>query len=106
MHIRAREGSQLRFNRRDVGTASISKQSGAYGVKDSKLNEVRVSFTFIAVDTAYVVPHNLGRVPNGFEVVNITKSGRVYGSIPLNADMNVISLKCSTANTTADIIVR
>src|SRR5512147_2463610 len=99
-----------RISRKDISTGAISGPSSKYGGKTGKLREVRVLAHFSTADRPTPIIHGLGFVPTSYRVASIQiqtvgTPGVIYGDHPLHADRNRIVLRCTTAPTTATLIV-
>jgi hypothetical protein len=81
-------------------------EPGAFSTRRGNTREARVSVTFGGVNAPKVLFHGLGFVPSGFQILSVNKAASVYSDVPLKSTTQVIVLKCDTANTTADILVR
>ena len=111
-----REPGELRLNRSDIGTSSITLQKLTTGRTASKTREARCRVTFPAANVPVPVAHNLGFVPTAatqlgrFRGVGapavFAAPGEVYHDYPLPADKRVVVLKCTVAGTVADVLIR
>ena len=87
---------------------------GSYSNTRTNARERRMSVSFPTADVPIVVAHNLGFAPSGYTVLGsgvgsgttYIAGGKVYNDFPLPSTSRVIVLKCDTANTVADILVR
>ena len=77
----------------------------SYTLTRTNARERRLSVIFPAADQPVVVYHGLGFPPSGYTELSKGKA-TVYNDTPLPATSRVIVLKCSVANTVADILVR
>ena len=68
--------------------------------------ERRASVSFVTANAPTPVFHGLGFTPSGYTVLSLSKSATIYNDFPLRASSRTIVLKCDTANTVADILVR
>jgi hypothetical protein len=84
---------------------SSFQKPGSYSDPKTNSRERRILVSFTSADTPTVVYHGLGFSPSGFVVLS-KGSGTVYNDFPLPTTSRVIVLKCDTANTVADILVR
>lgn len=82
------------------------QRPGSYTVTRTNARERRVAVTFGPANNSLVIFHGLGFPPSGYQVLSIGAAAQVYNDFPLPATSNVIILKCNTANTFADILVR
>lgn len=82
------------------------QRPGSYSTTRANARERRVIVSFNTANAPTPVYHGLGFVPTGFTVLNRGSTGRIYSNMPLPATSRVIVLKCDTANTVADILVR
>lgn len=105
--------------RQDIANGAVSGQPRKFAKIGGKQRAARVFFYFPSADYPVSMPHSLGRTPTSWKVVNISRDG-VPGTVyaPINfttagtsskADSvniftrNFIVLRCSTANTWAEI---
>lgn len=79
---------------------------GAFSKNQGNAREARCSVAFRTANAPTVLYHGLGFVPSGFQVLGKNTAGVIYSDLPLRATSRVIVLKCDTANTLADILVR
>src|SRR5688572_16592620 len=79
---------------------------GAFSTPQGNTRERRISVSFGAADVPKVVFHGLGFPPTGYIVLGIGGAARIYNDFPLRSTSRVVVLKCDTANTVADILVR
>ena len=87
---------------------------GSFGTARTNARERRTTVTFTAADVPVSIPHNLGFAPSGYTVLGTavgsgptaTAGGKVYNDFPIPSTTRVIVLKCDTAGTVADILVR
>lgn len=90
----------------DLGTASVGYQPRKFGIRDAAANEARIHVTFPTANVAVPIYHGLRNVPSSYIVVSVNKAARIYNDLPLQVDSRTIVLKCDTANTVAEVIVR
>ena len=81
------------------------RKAGAYSSAKANVRERRVQATFLTANAPTPIYHGLGFPPSAFTPL-VLGDARVYSDYPLRADSRVIVLKCDTANTVADILVR
>lgn len=97
---------------KDLATAAVTFQPARYDQVVGKAREVRCFAVFPAANAPVAVPHALGRVPTRFSVVSMGRGtggapGTVYvDDLPLAFSRYTVVLKCSTANTWADILLQ
>ena len=102
----------LRISRKQMATGSVSTQPRRFGSNQGKLRENRIIVKFTAANAPIPIPHGLGFVPTSWQAMPVSPNlgggapGVVYSDTPLRADKRVIVLKCSVANSTAEILVR
>lgn len=95
-----------------LALSTVRLQPGSFQVPQSytltKTNarERRLSVIFPAANQPLVVYHGLGFTPSAFSVLSQNKSASIYADNPFPSTSRVIVLKCSVANTVADILVR
>lgn len=73
-----------------------------------------MSVAFPTANAPQLIYHGLGFAPTGYTVLAIAKAnstsyaapGKIYNDFPLPTTSRTIVLKCDTANTIADILVR
>lgn len=82
------------------------QRPGSYSTTRTNTRERRVLVSFHTANAPQPVYHGLGFVPTGFTVLNTSKAAKVYSNMPLPATSRTVVLKCDTANTVADILVR
>jgi hypothetical protein len=82
------------------------QRAGSYSQSRSNARERRMSVTFGAADAPTVIYHGLGFPPSGYTVLGIGAAASVYNDFPIPSTSRVIVLRCNTANTVADILVR
>lgn len=102
--------TQLIITAKDVNTGAIQPSRPQYDEQTGKIREARVFITFDGANNLTAAPHALGRVPTGFSVVAIGKSGGSPGvvytdDLPLAFSLYNVALKCTTSKTWADIKV-
>lgn len=85
---------------------SSFQRPGSLSNVRTNTRERRVTVTFAAADAPVHIYHGLGFVPSGYTVMGIGGAARVYNDFPIPATTRGIVLKCDTANTVADILVR
>ena len=85
---------------------SSSQKAGAYTNVRTNARERRVSVTFLTANAPTPIYHGLGFAPSGYTVLSKGAASDVYNDFPLPSTSRVIVLKCNTANTVADILVR
>lgn len=96
---------------KELATSAVTFQKAKYDAVSGKAREARVMCVFPVANTPYAFPHALKAVPTSFSVVSSGRNGGAPGTIycddlPLGVSKQNIVLKCSTANTWADIVVR
>jgi len=100
---------------KDIRRDSIGSQPRNFGREaKGQAQERRLFVTFPTADAPVVVYHGLGRKPSDYIPVSWAKGngatyaapGKIYSDQPLPCDSRTIVLKCDTANTVAEIIVR
>lgn len=100
---------------KEIGLSSVGGQTKGLGRDPAgKIRERRITATFMTADAPTPIYHGLGFRPTGFIVVSLGRAnttgwiapGKIYNDFPLVADSRVIVLKCDTANTVAEILVR
>lgn len=79
---------------------------GAFTNRRGNTRERRISVTFGSANAPKVIFHGLGFAPTGYEVLGRSGVATIYNDFPLRSTSRVIVLKCNTANTVADILVR
>ena len=79
---------------------------GSYSNARTNARERRMTVSFGAANAPIVVYHGLGFVPSGYDTLGRGAAAHVYNDFPLPATSRTIVLKCDTANTVADILVR
>jgi len=79
---------------------------GSFSGTRTNARERRVSVSFGAVGAPKVIYHGLGFAPTGYSVMGKNGAAVIYNDFPLRSTSRVIVLRCSVANTTADILVR
>jgi hypothetical protein len=79
---------------------------GSYSNTRTNARERRMTVTFGAVNTPTLVYHGLGFVPSAYTVLSVGAAAQIYNDFPLPASSRTIVLKCDTANTVADILIR
>lgn len=79
---------------------------GSFSNTRTNARERRVQVTFRSANVPVSVYHGLGFSPSGYQVLGLRTAGTVYNDFPLPSTSRVIVLKCNTANTVADILVR
>ena len=90
------------------------KQRGAFSSVGTNVRERRVTVSFPVANAPVPVYHGLGFAPSGFTVLasgigtgnNWTAPGKIYSDMPLLSTSRTIVLKCDTANTVADVLIR
>lgn len=82
------------------------QRPGSYSTTRANARERRILVTFTTANAPYPIYHGLGFVPTGYTTLNPGSAATVYSNMPLPATSRVIVLKCDTANTVADILVR
>lgn len=82
------------------------QRPGSYSTTRTNARERRVIVSFTTANAATPIYHGLGFIPTGYTVLAIGGAATVYSNMPLPATSRVIVLKCDTANTVADILVR
>lgn len=90
------------------------QRRGAFTTATTNLRERRVTVSFPVANAPVPIYHGLGFAPSGFTVLasaigaaNVWGvGGRVYSDMPLLSTSRAIVLKCDTANTVADILIR
>lgn len=82
------------------------QRPGSYTQTRTNARERRLQVIFPAANQPVVVYHGLGFAPSGYSVLSQGKSASIYNDTPFPATSRVIVLKCSVANTVADILVR
>ena len=90
----------------DLGTASVGFQKRAFGIRGAQANEARIQITFQTADVPVSVYHGLRKAPTGYVVVSANRAARIYNDLPFPVDSRTMVLKCDTANTVAEVIVR
>ena len=81
------------------------QRPGSYSQTRTNARERRLQVIFPAANQPVVVWHGLGFPPSGYEVL-ARGNAQIYNDTPFTATSRVIVLKCSVANTVADILVR
>lgn len=81
-------------------------QPGSYSTPRTNARERRMTVSFGAADAPTLVYHGLGFTPSAYTVLGVGAAANIYNDIPLPATSRTIVLKCATANTVADILVR
>lgn len=94
-----------------IGTAAVSGVGRQFGLRNAKGREARITVTFTAANTNTAVFHGLGFVPTGFIPLSSKlgtggAGGKIYSDVPLVATAQSVVLRCDTANTIAEIMVR
>jgi len=84
---------------------SSFRRPGSYSNARTNARERRIHVTFVTANAPTLVYHNLGFPPSGF-IPLVVGNARIYSDFPLRSTSRVIILKCDTANTQADILVR
>lgn len=106
------ESARTLVTSKNTGLSSLRLQPGsfnrpgAYSTQRGNTRERRISVSFGAADAPKVIFHGLGFAPTGYMVLGRNGVGSVYNDFPLRSTSRVIVLKCSVANTVADILVR
>jgi len=93
---------------KELVTGAVTANKAKYDEVTGKLREARAVAVFPAANVPTAVPHALGRVPTGFSVAAIGRNGGAPGTVysddfPLQFNRYSVILKCSTANTWADL---
>lgn len=109
------------ITRQDIANGAVSAQPRKFDKVGGKSRAARVFFYFGTALLPVSMPHALGRTPESFKVVSISRDGTTGpGSVfkPINYDVtaasteadtafcftrNYIVLACTTANTWAEI---
>lgn len=99
-----------------MAQSTVRLQPGSFkvhgGFTNTKTNarERRLTVSFKTANVPVVVFHGLGFAPSGFTPLGnkagTGAGGVIYNDFPLPSTSRVIVLKCSVANTVADILVR
>ena len=117
------EGSPLKRNlltSKNLAQSTVRLQPGSFRRQGSFSNvrtnarERRITVSFSAANVLVSAYHGLGFPPSGYTVLGsgvglgstYVAGGKVYNDFPLPSTSQVIVLKCDTANTVADILVR
>jgi len=87
---------------------------GSFSTVRTNARERRIAVSFSTADAPVSIYHGLGFAPSGYTILSIGRGsgttylagGKVYNDFPLPSTSRVIVLKCDTANTVADILVR
>lgn len=90
---------------KDVLPASIPSVK-RYGRSTSGLREARMTVTFSTANIPVNIVHNLGFVPSSWSVIKQDRGANFYNDTRLMATTRSLVLKCDTAGTTADILIR
>lgn len=98
--------AQRIITRFDMGTASVAFQPRKFGIKQASANEARIQITFPTANAPVPVYHGLRSMPTSYVVVSANQAARIYNDLPLPVDSRTMVLKCDTAGTTAEVIVR
>lgn len=92
-------------------TGAVTNIGRKFGIRNAKGREARITVTFTAANTNTAIFHGLGFAPTGFIPLSSRlgtggAGGKIYSDVPLAATKRAIVLKCDTANTVAEILVR
>lgn len=79
---------------------------GSYSNTRTNARERRVTVSFGAANAPTLVYHGLGFVPSAYTVLGVGAAVKIYNDFPLSATSRTITVKCDTANTVADLLVR
>jgi hypothetical protein len=98
----------VQITAKELATGAVTANKAKYDEVTGKLREARMVCPFPAANVPTAFPHALGRIPTGFTVVALGRNGGAPGTVytddlPLAFSKYAVVLKCSTANTWADI---
>lgn len=105
---------------KDIALSSVRLQPsgfvfpGAFAQGRANTRERRVTVSFPTANAPVSIYHGLGFTPSGYTVLSRgvgsggtwIAGGKIYNDFPLPCTSQSIVLKCDTANTVADILVR
>lgn len=96
---------------KELVTGAVTFTQPQYDQATGKAREVRIFAVFPTANAPYAFPHALKTPPTGFTVVASGRNGGAPGSVycddlPIAFNKYSVVLKCSTANTWADIVLR
>lgn len=108
------------ISRQDISNAAVSPQPRLFSKFGGKMRTARVHFKFVTADLPVSMPHSLGRTPNSFRVVTLSRDGapgQVYTPLSFETPWvdntqtdsiycfgrNYIVLACTTGATWAEL---